>query len=102
METAQQTMEEARIKKVGVLSVANICAVIYAFIGFLLGIFFAFLSTLFNIGIPAGQQASLLSSFFNFGYLSIIIFPIIYGIFGFVGGAIMALFIILQLKSQKE
>ena len=86
MET-QEGVEEARIKKVGVLSVANISGVINAIIGFIFGLIFVFLSSPPTLAIPF-ESFGLRS----FGYLSIIIFPIIYGIVGFIGGAIGAFF----------
>lgn len=64
------------LKKLGVLSVAKIEAVIMAIFGFIFGIIFAITGTAF--GGPA------------FGILSIVVFPIMYAVLGFVSGAIGA------------
>ena len=91
MEMMKGGMEEARIRKVGVLSVANISGVINAIIGLLFGLLFILFSSLVSSVFPSGQQGTFsILSFGNFGYLSIIIFPIIYGILGFIAGAIGA------------
>ena len=84
-------MEEVRIRKVGVLSVANISGVIYAIIGFLMGLVVVILGS--DILVPLGLG--------TLSYLSIIILPIIYGIIGFVGGAIIALLYNLAAKITK-
>lgn len=75
-------LQEARIKKVGVLSVANLCGMVNVIVGFIFGIFFAVSSSMLSTVLGATG--------FNFGYLSIIIFPIVYGVLGFIGGAIGA------------
>lgn len=79
-------MEEARIRKVGVLSIANISAMVNVFVGLLLGIFVTVVS-LFS-----AASAGVLGFLGIPTFLSIIIFPIVYGIFGFIGGAIGAIF----------
>jgi hypothetical protein len=87
-------MEEARIKKVGVLSVANLSGMVNFFIGLLLGIIFAVTSLL----VPTA------SAIIGFGiptYLSVIILPIGYGIMGFIGGAIGAFFYNLSARVTK-
>ena len=70
------------IKKIDVVSVATIFAVIYAIIGLILG---AIVTLISLIGIR-GQSSSLV-----FGAGSIILLPIIYGIMGAIGGALVAL-----------
>ena len=84
-------LEEARIKKVGVLSVANISAIVNLFVGILAGLAMFLLS--FATPIPG------ISS--NLNYLVIIIFPIAYGIIGFVAGAIGAFFYNIAAKITK-
>lgn len=77
----------AELRKLGVLSVAKINAVLSAFMGFLIGIFYAILGALFAAGgtpIIPGIPAFLL----GFGF--VIVFPVFYGIIGFVSGAIFA------------
>lgn len=84
-------LEEARIKKVGVLSVANLSAIVNLFIGILAGLaVFAFSFAAPLPGIPS-----------NLSYLLIIIFPIAYGIVGFIAGAIGAFFYNIAAKITK-
>ena len=70
----------AVLKRLGVISVAKIEAVIMAAVGLILGIFV----------IIASSIAGLYGVGTRYGMLSIIILPIIYGIIGFVAGAIGA------------
>ena len=81
----EEGVEEVIIRRVGILSVANISGLINFFIGLLIGIFFL-VSSFF-------LPASLAIPGFGFPiYLSFIILPIAYGIFGFIGGALGAFF----------
>ena len=73
------------LKKVGVMSVAKVSAVIMAIIGFIEGILFAAFGTM--MGSLAGATAIALS---GFGLFAIVIFPIMGDISGFIGGAIGA------------
>lgn len=90
-------LQEARIRKVGVLSVANVSGIIGVFIGFLTGLIFVIFSLLMSSILPV--DFSFFS--FDFGYSSIIIFPIFYGVFGFIGGAISAFIYNLAAKITK-
>jgi hypothetical protein len=80
-----------QLRSVGAVSVAKVCAVLYALVGLVIG---AVLSLVFTLasqlggstGIPAEMGA--LNVFFGFG--SIILAPLFYGIAGAVGGLIMA------------
>lgn len=72
------------VKRVGMLSLAKIMAVIYAGIGVLVGIFIALASTMGGIH----HQGSGLGMGLGFG--AIILFPILYGVLGFIGGIISA------------
>lgn len=74
---------KVELKKIGVLSLGKLQAIIMAIIGLIIGIFYAI-------------SALLLGNMFNIqsGYFSIagiILFPLIYGILGFIGGVIGAL-----------
>jgi hypothetical protein len=78
------------LKSVGVMSCAKIGGTLYGLMGILLGGIFALISTL---GLALGQNSSSgapawLGAFFGVG--SIILFPIVYGIMGFIGGLITA------------
>ena len=74
------------LKKVGVMSVAKIFGVVLAIIGLIEGILFAAFGTM--IGSITGATSA--AMFGGFGFVAIIIFPIISAISGFIGGAIGA------------
>jgi hypothetical protein len=87
--------ETVRIKKIGVLSLANLLAIIYAFMGLLSGIFvtlFSFLSLSEGTGI---------FNLFSFSKFSIIIFPVFYAIIGWLSGIIGAFIYNLAAKITK-
>lgn len=77
------------IRRVGVLSVAKISAIIAAVVGLLAGILI-FLGSLAGSAMPAadGGHDAGMAWMSGLGALAIIVFPILYGIFGFIGGAI--------------
>jgi hypothetical protein len=75
------------LKRVGVMSVAKIIAVLSAIVGLIEGILFASLGSMMGdmlSGTPVGMLGM-------FGYTAIIMFPVGGAISGFVGGAIIAL-----------
>lgn len=74
------------LKRVGPLSVGKNLGVLYAFMGALIGCLFAVIGLLSASFAQGG--ASLPGA--GLGLLAIIIFPLIYGGIGFVGGTIMA------------
>ncbi|MDE1873920.1 MAG: hypothetical protein KGI04_02255 [Candidatus Micrarchaeota archaeon] len=71
------------IKKLGVMSVAKIEGVIGVVVGFIIGIL------VFLVGSAASSIAGT-SSLGGLGALSLIIFPIVYGIMLFIFGAVIA------------
>jgi hypothetical protein len=78
------------LKKIGVLSLAKISAIIYAFLGLIVGIFVA---AAVSLGALAGSMLSessgaLMGLVFGFG--AIILCPILYGILGFLAGLVSA------------
>ncbi|MBW3004483.1 hypothetical protein KY310_01485 [Candidatus Woesearchaeota archaeon] len=77
----------AELRKMGVLSVAKMNAILSAFMGFIIGIIYAVLGTFAQAG---GTQIIPGIPTFLLGFVLVIIMPIIYGILGFVSGAIMA------------
>ena len=83
------------IKRFGVLKMAGFMGLYSAFIGLVFGILFFLLSFL--------PSASLYTSLLGIsgGALSIIILPLIYGVFGFVGGLIFTPIMNLALKITK-
>lgn len=78
------------ITSIGVLSLAKMLGVLYAF----LGLFFGGILTLFSVmgaafGSAAGRDSQGVAAML-FGVGAVIILPIIYGCIGFVGGLITA------------
>lgn len=71
-----------KLNKIGILSVAKVNAVVGAILGLIWGIFAA-IGTTFAVLEGLGFMAGL-------GLWSIIVFPIIYALIGFIGGAIGA------------
>ena len=84
----------AKIKRLGVLKMASFMGLYGAFVGLLLGIFSAFILPFLvaSFGIP-GELGG--------GSLSIIFYPVFYGIGGFIGGLILTPIINLILKIIK-
>jgi hypothetical protein len=72
-----------RIRNINPVQYAIVNAVLLALLGFILGIFFGLFSSAMGALAPGGGGM-------NFGWLSIIIFPIMYGVLGFIGGLITA------------
>ncbi len=73
------------IKKIGIFSVSKVYAIIFAIIGLIGGLIFAVF----------GMVASAVGNFgalgASIGILSVILFPVLYGVIGFVMGALGAL-----------
>jgi hypothetical protein len=76
------------LKSIGVFSMAKMMGTLYAVVGFILGSIFALLSIV-GAGF-ASQEAG--GAFWGliFGVGGVIILPIFYGVFGFIGGALMS------------
>ena len=79
----------ATVKHIGPGSAFKIGLVLYAFLGLIIGVMMAGFSMLMgSLGSMAGAGAAGAKAFgFGFGLGSIIIFPILYGIIGGIGGA---------------
>ena len=77
------------IRRIGVGSLARILAALYAFWGFIFGAIMA-LVAMAGAGMTASDNP--MSAWFGglFGVGAIIFLPIIYGIFGAIGGALTA------------
>src|SRR5262245_46815454 len=77
------------LKHVGVLSVAKIGGVMYAVFGLLIGLCFA---AVFSVMPMAAGNRSDMPAWIApmFGVGSIVFAPIMYGVMGFIGGAISA------------
>lgn len=74
------------LKRLGVLSVAKLQALTMAVFGLLIGLIYAFIGIIAS-AIGGGAEAAL---GIGLSLLAIIFVPIIYGIFGFIVGAIGA------------
>ncbi len=81
---------KAKLRRLGVLSVAKLEAVIFAVVGLIEGIFFAIISASIASAAGALGVATGLEIFTGLGLLSIVIMPIAFGILGFIAGAIGA------------
>jgi hypothetical protein len=78
------------IKKLDVLSVAKISGIIAAAIGLIAGLFFLLFGGIFAGLLGSdGAGGGLLA--LGGGIFGLIFFPILYGVFGFIGGLIQAL-----------
>ncbi len=78
------------ITRVGVLSVAKISAVLYAGVGLIIGALFSLIGLAGFAGGLASDNAGGAFGSALFGVGAIIILPIFYGIFGFIGTLIGA------------
>ena len=83
----EDNLEAVRIKKIGVISLANICALIMAAFGFVIGLGFTTVSFMFDSAAIFGTD--ILSGWL--AYSSFLILTIVYGLMGFIFGAFGAL-----------
>ena len=78
------------IRRVGIGSVVKVSGVLYALLGLVMGLCFA-LFAMVGLGAAAATNDEVpgwLGSIFGIG--AIVIFPIMYGVLGVIGGVIMA------------
>lgn len=90
-----------RIRSFGVLSFGKYLAVFNAFMGFLMGLIYGGMLMIFStIGAAAGgKNAGPMAAFgIGGGIASIIFFPILYALLGFIGGIIATVFANIALK----
>lgn len=78
------------IRSVDSMSLAKVLSCLYAIVGVMLGAVFAVLA-LVGAGMPGNANPNAGGMMAVFGVASLILFPLIYGAMGFVGGIIMAL-----------
>lgn len=78
--------KKIKIKKIGVLSLGKISALLYAIMGLIVGVFMALISL---IGATFSQSTTGMFGML-FGVGAIILLPIFYGAMGFVTGVITA------------
>lgn len=79
-----------KLRKLGVMSVAKIYAVLGAIGGFIVGLIVSIMSLAFGSVISAVGGTAAMSGIFMGGVFAVIVMPIAYAIFGFIGGAIGA------------
>lgn len=84
-------LELKTIKRVQVMSFALTIGVIYALVGFIVGILFAVLGGSLFVCLLGMGGREILEGFGALSALAIIIFPIMYFIMGFIGSAIAAI-----------
>jgi hypothetical protein len=83
------------LKQIGVLSLARILGAIYAVIGLIVGVFFSLASALGGLAASLAantEEAAGALIAILFGVGAIIFVPLMYGLMGFLVGALMALF----------
>jgi hypothetical protein len=80
---------EVVVRRLGVISVGRIYGAIMAAVGLLIGFFFA-LASLVGAGLAAREGSGALGALFGVG--AIVLFPLLYGAMGFVGGVMGAAF----------
>jgi len=79
------------LRRIGVLSCGKVMGVTYAVMGFIFGAIMALASMMgaaINQGANAGNAEAM--GIMAVGVFAIVLFPILYGIGGFIGGVIMA------------
>jgi hypothetical protein len=77
------------LKRIGVLSCGKVLATLYAAMGLILGGLFALVSMV-GFAMPQPPDGGANPAPLFFGGAAVIIFPIMYGIIGFIGGIIVA------------
>jgi hypothetical protein len=75
------------LKRVGVLSLAKIEALIMAVFGLIIGLFYGLFLGALGAMMPAGRGGAAMG---GIGIMAIFIFPIIYAVIGFIAGALGA------------
>ena len=90
------------IRKIGVMSLGKLMAVMYAGIGLLLGGLYALFAVVGDGAMMAmgGEENAALGGgmVIGMGLAAVVVAPIVYGIFGFIGGVISAFFFNLAAK----
>ncbi len=76
------------LKRIGALSCAKVCGILYVFVGLIIGLIFTVIGLFISATGGASEFSGLMGLLFGVG--SIIFFPIFYGLLGFIGGLIMA------------
>ena len=92
LESFEEEVSEMILRRVGILSLGKFMGFLYGLLGLLIGAVFSLISLLGfaaqNQGQGQGQGQGQAAWFLGVGVASIIIFPLLYGFFGFLGGII--------------
>ena len=91
-------VHKTSVYRVGVLSMAKVQGLISAIFGLIIGIIYALLLLALGSAVGGTGAQGSMGLLGNFGFLAVIIAPIVYGIGGFIAGAIGALFYNLAAK----
>ena len=90
------------IRKIGVLSLGKVMALMYAGIGLVIGVLYALFAVVGGGAMMAmgGEEGAALGGgmMMGMGLAAVIVLPILYGVFGFIGGIISAFFFNLAAK----
>ncbi len=100
LKSKNSELEEARIKKIDILSFGTTLAVINAIFGFIFGLFFTLFS-LSGFGTESLQQIIPETFKWIIGIGAVIFFPILFGILGFFQGVIVAMLYNLAARISK-
>ena len=77
------------VRRIGVISTAKIAAVIYSMIGLIVGTVFSLIAVTGEaFGSPIGGSSKFIETMMGIG--AIIVFPILYGVLGFILGLLSA------------
>ena len=95
----EEEVQEAKIVKIGLLSLANTLGIINVFVGFIFGLFLWLWVSLLPSLISSVSSLSISSVVGPFPLL--VIFPLLYGILGWITGLIGGLFYNLASKITK-
>ena len=87
MQTSVVPPREVVVRQIGVVSVGKIYGAISAAIGLVIGIFFA-LASMVGAGLSGEDGSAIFGAFFGVG--AIVLFPVLYGVMGFLGGMLGA------------
>ncbi len=97
-ERSLSKVQEKRLKKIGVVSSANISGLIGVVLGFITGIFFAIVGMAFS---SAGGLSDSFSFLGMSGFILIIVLPFFYGVVSWISGAASAVIYNLSAKVTK-
>ena len=83
-----------QIRRIGVLSLAKVMGIIYAFFGLLFGLVFSLFAllgaALGGLAAESGEEAAAAVFGLLFGVGAVIALPVLYGLLGFIGGLLTA------------